>query len=132
MMQRRFHMRRIKDEWWLWDGRRLLAAARDLPVETISLGWISELDEDYWFAAGGPPTPRAIAEHAALIAEADLAEPILLCPDGRLLAGMHRVCLAWLDGVGELPARRFRFLPPPDYRGADADEVLAREDWQAA
>ena len=131
-MVRRYHLRQIAGEWWLWDARRLLAAARELPVVPVSLGRIAEFDEPYWSHAGDPPSARTIAEHAALIAEADCAEPILLCPEGRLLAGMHRVCRAWLDGVGELPARRFRFMPPPDYRGADADEVLARGDWQAA
>lgn len=125
-MARTFHARRIGQEWWVWDSRRLVAAARELPVEAISLGHIAELDEDFWFAQpGAAPTARAVAEHAALIAAADLAHPILLCPDGRLLDGMHRVCRAWLDGVGELPARRFRFLPPPDYRGAEAEVFLA-------
>jgi len=127
-MRRPFHARQVGGEWWVWDTRRLIAAARDLPVESVSLGHIGELDEDYWFRhPGAAPTARAVAEHAALIATASLNEAILLGPDGRLLAGMHRVCRAWLDGVGDLPARRFRFLPPPDYRGADAEAFLAGE-----
>jgi hypothetical protein len=125
-MARRVHVRQVGGEWWVWDARRLLAAARELPVETVSLGHFDELDEEFWFRhPGTAPTARAVAEHAALIAAADLAEPVLLCPDGRLLDGMHRVCRAWLDGVADLPVRRFRFLPPPDYRGAEAEAFLA-------
>ncbi len=131
-MARRVHVRQIGAEWWVWDARRLIAAARELPVEIVSLGHIAELDEEFWFRRPGTaPTARAIAEHAALIAAADVADPILLSPDGRLLGGMHRVCRAWIDGVGELPAKRFRFLPPPDFRGAEAEAFLADEEGAA-
>jgi hypothetical protein len=125
-MRDRFHFREIKGEWWVWDVRRLAAAARDLPTEMISLGQIAELDENCWFVREDEaPTVRAIAEHAAIIAAADLSLPILLYPDGRVLDGMHRVCRAWIDGVSQLPSRRFRFLPLPDYRGAEAEAFLA-------
>ena len=127
-MRRRLCTRLIAAEWWIWDTRRLIAAARELPVEEISLGHIAELDEEFWFGhESDSPTCREIAEHAAAIAAADLAAPILLSPDGRVLDGMHRVCRAWIDGVTSLPAKRFRFLPPPDYRGAEAERVLSRE-----
>ena len=127
-MRQQFNFRQVKGEWWVWDARRLVAASRDLPTEVISLGSIAELDENYWFQREGEmPSVRAVAEHAAIIADADLSLPILLCPEGRVLDGMHRVGRAWIDGVSQLPARRFRFLPLPDYRGTDPDGFFSVE-----
>jgi len=37
------------------------------------------------------PTARAVADHARLLAEADLRFPILLCANGRVMDGRHRV-----------------------------------------
>lgn len=64
-----------------------------MPVFEIPLNNIAEVDENWWFAQEAP-TVRAIVDHIALIEAADLGFPILLCPQGRLMDGMHRVAKA--------------------------------------
>ena len=41
---------------------------------------------------------RAVVAHARLIAEVDVAHPIVLDVHGRVMDGMHRVARALLDG----------------------------------
>jgi hypothetical protein len=65
-------------------------AGRDLPRFQIPLSEIRELDEPFWFSLEASPTGRAIIEHARLIEAADLAFPIILSSDGRVMDGMHR------------------------------------------
>ncbi len=109
----------------IWDVHRLVELARGLPVEDLPLTEIAELDEPFWFAAGAgeEPTCRAIAGHAALIAETDLRYPILLSADGRVMDGMHRVCKALLSGAATIRAVRFPIDPEPDYRDLPADAL---------
>ena len=49
---------------------------------------------------------RKVVEHTALILEADLAYPIILGHDGRVMDGMHRVARALMAGlwVPEMPS----------------------------
>ncbi len=110
----------------IWDIHRLVELARGLPVEEVPLAEIAELDEAFWFASGAgeePPTCRAVARHAALIAETDLRYPILLCANGRVMDGMHRVCKALLEGRATIRAIRFPTDPEPDYRDLPADAL---------
>lgn len=96
-----------------WHTERLWALAADLPVEEVAVADIAELDEDCWFG-GRPATCRAVADHARRIMAADLAYPIILAADGRLMDGGHRAARAWLTGRTHLPAVRFPTTPPPD------------------
>jgi hypothetical protein len=101
-----------------WDVHRLIDLARDLPVITIPLAEISELDEAYWNV--GDPTPltiREIAEHIRLIEDVDLDFPIILASNGRLMDGMHRVVRALLNGNVTIQAVRFTEQPLPDFEG---------------
>jgi len=86
--------------WELADG---------LPVKKVRLSELDGFDDVRWF--GGPhnilPTPRAIAEHAQDIYEADLSYPIILAPNGDVLDGWHRICKAFLLGIEELDAVQF-------------------------
>lgn len=85
---------------------------------------IRELDEPYWFGRDGDlPTVRAVAEHARLMAEADLCYPIILCADGRVMDGMHRVAKAFAEGRPTIRAVRFDTTPEPDYVGVDLDAL---------
>lgn len=111
-----YHFRPIGDDLFIWDVRRLIALAEDLPVIQVPLAEISEIDETYWFSpTGDQPSVRAVADHAALIQAADLAYPILLCARGRVMDGMHRVARAYLDGAQDIAARRFEVTPPHDH-----------------
>jgi hypothetical protein len=97
-----------------WYTQRLWELAAGLPAETVPVDSIAELDQDCWFG-DTPPTCRAVAEHARRIQDADLAHPIILSSDGRLMDGGHRLARAWLDGQPTITAVRFPTDPPPDY-----------------
>lgn len=70
----------------IWDLRRIAALAEGLPVIDHPLSAIREIDEPYWFAAtGDAPTCRAVMDHASQARGTDLAFPIHLCADGRVM-----------------------------------------------
>jgi len=107
-----------------WDVYRLIELSADLPVEQVPLETIAEVDTVYWFQAGDfPATVRAVIEHAQLIRDADLAYPILLGADGRVMDGMHRVCRAIMEGHATIAARRFVDEPEPDHRHVEASDL---------
>lgn len=124
MIRPQYHFQPSPRGLLAWDVRRLVERSRDLPVRRVRVDAIAELDQDHWYAHGAVrPTPRNVAEHCRLIAEADLAHPIILGEDGRVMDGMHRVCRALLDGVEELPAVRFERDPEPDYVGREPESL---------
>jgi ParB-like chromosome segregation protein Spo0J len=51
----------------------------------------------------------------SVIEEVDVAYPIILGPDGRVMDGMHRIARAMLEGKSTIPAVRLERLPEPDY-----------------
>jgi hypothetical protein len=74
-------------------------------------------DTPYWFAGSAEtPTVRKVVEHTALILEADLAYPIILGHDGRVMDGMHRVARALMAGREHIDAVRFATPLEADYR----------------
>lgn len=116
MIRPQYHFRYVNGQLFAWDVRKLIASAEALPVIAVPVAEIAEVDETYWFSdTGDAPTCRAITEHALLIAAADLQYPIVLCADGRVMDGMHRVCKALSEGRETLPAWRLPKTPPPDY-----------------
>ncbi|MEX0369830.1 MAG: hypothetical protein AB3N09_04310 [Tateyamaria sp.] len=106
-----------------WDICKLVAATDHLVPQMVPLAEIAELDEDWWFAHGTVPTPRALAEHMKLVSNVDRTHPIILDADGRLMDGMHRVVQALLDGETTIAAIRLPETPPPDYIGIDPDDL---------
>jgi len=114
--RKQYHSRMANGHRLIWDVDRLAALAGSLPIAEVPLSQIREIDEVYWFQADGAvPTCRAVLEHATLIEAADLEYPIILCPRGRVMDGMHRVARAVLLGLGSISARQFPELPSPDY-----------------
>lgn len=99
----------------VWYTERLWRLARDLPVHMVAVADIPELDQDCWFGPSSPPTCRAVAQHARRIWDADFSFPIILSADGGLMDGGHRLAKAWLLGLPEVQAVRFRVDPEPDY-----------------
>ena len=69
------------------------------------------------------PTCRKIAEHGRLIEAADLAYPIIVDNEYRVMDGMHRVCKALNLGAKTILAYRFPELPEPDYIGVSPSEL---------
>ncbi len=119
-----YHVRRAGDDILIWNVTRLVALAAHQPVVDWPLSVIREMDEPYWFdATGEPATTRAVAKHARQIAHVDLSYPILICPEGRIIDGMHRVARAWLDGHTTIKARRLDHLPAPDAKNVSLDDL---------
>jgi len=125
-MRKQYHSRMIGGRLLIWDVHRLVELAKSLPVKTVPLSSIHELDESFWFE-GESPTCREVAVHARLIAETDLKYPIILSAEGRVMDGMHRVCKAFINNSDTLSAVQFAANPAPDYIDA-AIESLPYDD----
>ena len=98
----------------LWWTERLWALSAELPVISVKLADIPEFEQDCWFQEHHVPTVRTVAEHARRIFDADLAYPVILCAEGRLMDGGHRLAKAWMEGREEIAAVRFPVTPEPD------------------
>ena len=123
-MRRQYHFRESSEGLLAWDVHRLIDLAKDIPPCAVELAAIAEIDEPYWYGAGDPrPTCRDLVGHMRLVASADLAFPIILSPDGRLMDGMHRVAKALLQGQSRIMAVRLQTLPEPDYIGVAPDDL---------
>jgi hypothetical protein len=117
-MRKQYHFMPSERGLLAWDVDRLVALARDLPRSRVALSEIRELDSVYWFDDDEErPTCRRVVDHMRLVAAADLAWPIILGGDGRVMDGMHRVARALLEGHGTVEAVRFERDPEPDYVG---------------
>ncbi len=124
MIRPQYHFRPSENGLLAWNVVRLIALSRGLPVRRIALSEVAEVDENHWYAAGGQaPTCRSILEHVRLIEEADLAFPVILDADGRLMDGMHRVCKAIRKGETHISAVRFPETPPPDHIGRHPEDL---------
>ena len=106
-----------------WDVDRLIELSRDLPVRAVRLDSVREVDSEYWFKDGQRPTVRAVVEHFRLMQAADLAYPIILAADGRVMDGMHRIAKAFAEGRETINAVQFTVQPEPDYRNVRPEEL---------
>jgi hypothetical protein len=97
-----------------WLTEKLWRAAEGLPVIRVPLAAIAEFEQDCWFGERHAPTCKAVAEHARRIQAADLAYPVILSADGRLMDGGHRIAKAWLLGDTDIAAVRFEVDPEPE------------------
>jgi hypothetical protein len=123
-VRKQYHLRPSPAGLLAWDVHRLISLTRHLPHIEVPLDSIRELDEPFWFQDGSePPTCRAVAEHARLIAETDLRYPIILGADGRVMDGMHRVAKAYLEGRSTILAVQLDHHPDPDFVGVDEAEL---------
>ena len=123
-MRKQFHFRPAGDAYNAWDVSRLVELYSSLPRVDVALSQITEIDEPYWFQPfNDAPTCRAVATHARLISDADLTFPILLCAEGRVMDGMHRVVKALLDGASSVSARQFPETPVPDFVGVQPEDL---------
>ena len=58
-----------------------------------------------------------------LVQEADFKYPIIVCADGRVMDGMHRVAKAKLQGQLTVKAVKFEVTPKPDFINVDANDL---------
>lgn len=122
-MRKQYHFWPGDDGFDAWDVDRLIALADGLPVERVRLDEVAEIDSVYWFDEWHRPTVRSVVDHCRLMREVDLAFPIILGPDGRVMDGMHRIARALLDGAEAIDAVRLVELPTPDYRNCRPDQL---------
>jgi hypothetical protein len=111
---------------------RLIALCDGLPTEDLRLEDLAEIDENWWYAHESEPTVRSIVEHMRLVDEVDLAHPIIIDPDGRLMDGMHRVAKALLLGHATIVAKRLPGLPEPDHIDYQTDDPQGPDSYRAA
>ena len=129
-MRRQYHSRTTPEGNHVWDIHRLIELSQGLPVIEISTRQILENENSFWSPdAGEFLSVKDIALHAKLISETDLKYPIILCSDGRLMDGMHRVCKAWIEGNKFIKAVQFSETPEPDYINVNVEELPYEEPW---
>ncbi len=123
-MRKQYHFRQSDKGPLVWDVHRLVELTQAIKPHAIPLSSIREIDEPYWFAADDPtPTCRDFIEHMQLVEATDLAYPIILSADSRIMDGMHRVVKAVLQGQSHIMAVQFSETPEPDYIGIDPDDL---------
>ncbi len=107
-----------------WDVDRLIELTRDLPIKQVRLDSIWQLDTPHW---GTALTPREVADHVRLVADTDLAYPIILSADGRVMDGMHRAVKALIEGRDTIAAVQFDVQPEPDVRNCRPEDLSYEE-----
>jgi len=112
----------------IWDVPKLWELARELPMLSVEIETLGELDRVAWYGAdqhAGRLTVRQVVEHAKRIDQADLSQPILLSAEGKMLDGFHRLAKALKLGLTHLPAKRFTVDPAP-IRTVDMPDYILR------
>ncbi len=123
-VRKQYHSRKVGLDRYVWDVHRLMRAVRDLKVEMLAVSEIAEADEDWWYSeSNSTPTPRSIASHFTLVNAVDPSQPVILCADGRLMDGMHRVVRAIVERRTHVPAVRFAETPEPDFVNVSLDDL---------
>ena len=121
-MRQQYHIRQVGTDTHVWDVNRLLRENTALPVISIALQHLAEIGQSYWFPDNHPTTTEII-EHMRLVEAADLAYPILIDAEGKLLDGMHRVAKALLAEHSHIHAQQLPHTPAPDFINVDLDSL---------
>lgn len=121
-MRRQYHFRQVGQDTYIWDVHHLVELTKTLVIKKVQLVDIQELNEAYWFP-DQYPTTQQIIEHIQLVQDADLSYPIILCAEGRVMDGMHRVAKARLLKQTDILALRFEQTPLPDFINVDEDDL---------
>ena len=127
-MRKQYHARQVGQDRYVWDIHRLVRLASAKQPQLVSISAIRELDENWWYQdESDTPTPRSLAHHMTLVEATDLSHPIILCSEGQLMDGMHRLVKALLEERETILAVKFERTPEPDYINP-APESLPYED----
>lgn len=123
-MRKQYCFRKTEKGVLIWVVHRLVELSSNFEVHEVPLNEIAEIDENFWYINDGHiPTCRSIASHIKLVYATDLKYPIILCQDGRIMDGMHRVLKAFLQGEKTIKAVRFNKNPEPDYIDVDENDL---------
>jgi len=100
----------------VWVVTNLIAKAKglvpfDLPLAAIYAG------VNIWTPVG---SALGIAHHMRRALDVDTSCPIILCAEGFIMDGWHRVLRALIDGKATIKAVRFEETPPYDYMKPNA------------
>jgi hypothetical protein len=121
-MRKQYFFRQSPRGLLAWDVDRLVALTSDLPVRSVPLTEIRELEE-HFFGEEEAATWRSFATHVRLVFEAELAYPIIRASDGAVMDGMHRVTKALVLGRAAIDAVQFATDPSPDYVGCRPSDL---------
>ncbi len=121
-MRKQYHFRQVGRETYIWDVHSLVTLSAKLNVKETLITDIQELNEAYWFP-DTHPTTQQIIEHMQLVNAADLSYPIILCAEGRVMDGMHRIAKAILGHQTHIQAVQFEHTPKPDFINVDTDDL---------
>ncbi|AXY57752.1 hypothetical protein CDG60_15000 [Acinetobacter chinensis] len=121
-MRKQYHFRQVGEDTHIWDVHRLVELSQKFQIIETPLTGIRELNEAYWFP-DTHPTTQQIIEHIQLIEAADLSYPVILCAEGRVMDGMHRIAKARLMNLATIKAVRIGETPQPDYINIHEDEL---------
>ncbi|ENX32574.1 hypothetical protein F889_03357 [Acinetobacter colistiniresistens] len=121
-MRRQYHFRVVGKDTYIWDVHHLVELTKTFVIKKVVLADIQELNEAYWFP-DQYPTTQQIIEHFQLIQDADQSYPIILCAQGRVMDGMHRVAKASLLQQKDILAVQFEQTPEPDFINVDEDDL---------
>ena len=95
----------------VWTVTNLIARAKDLEPFDLPLAAIYSGTE-VWTPVG---SAYGIAHHVRRALDVDTSHPIILCQQGFIMDGWHRVLRALIDGKTTIKAVRFVETPPYDY-----------------
>ena len=121
-MRKQYYFRSSPQGLLAWDVDRLVTLSQGLPIRTVPLSEVRELDEPA-FDEDERPTWRSVIAHIQLIDEADLNYPIILAADGAVMDGRHRAAKALRERRPTIAAVQFPEDPAPDYVGKRPDEL---------
>lgn len=121
-MRKQYHFRQVGQDTYIWDVHHLVELTKTFVIKKVTLADIRELNEAYWFPDQFPTTQQII-EHFQLVQDADLSYPIILCAEGRVMDGMHRVAKASLLRHSHILAVQFEQTPEPDFINVDEEEL---------
>ena len=116
-----------KTHSYYWKARTLWKLSEALPVEEVSLDSFDWTNDNFQCASlSDPPLWRDIGDHTKQILAADLAYPIVISVDGKIMDGMHRILKCYAFGLHTVKAVRFKENPPPDMVVAKDAETTPR------
>lgn len=95
----------------VWTVTNLIARAKDLEPFDLPLAAIYSGTE-VWTPVG---SAYGIAHHVRRALDVNTEYPIILCQQGFIMDGWHRVLRALIDGKTTIKAVRFVETPPYDY-----------------
>jgi hypothetical protein len=96
----------------VWNVSRLWELADNLRVQEMEVSTF-DIKKNFWFVEDEEPTVDKIIEHTERIVNADLDYPIILCDEGRVMDGMHRIAKAIMLNLASIKFVQFSEMPEP-------------------